>query len=124
MTLEKSVVDLLLANSLTISTVESCTGGLLAARLINVPGVSEVFKSGYITYSNKAKLRLLGIKKNTLLKYGAVSEEIASQMAKGAAMVSKADVVVSITGIAGPDGGSQEKPVGLVYIGCTVCGRM
>lgn len=123
-TLEKSVVDLLLANSLTISTVESCTGGLLAARLINVPGVSEVFKSGYITYSNKAKRRLLGIKKNTLLKYGAVSEEIASQMAKGAAMVSKADVVVSITGIAGPDGGSQEKPVGLVYIGCNVCGRM
>ncbi len=123
-TLEKSVVDLLLANNLTISTVESCTGGLLAARLINVPGVSEVFKSGYITYSNKAKRRLLGIKKNTLLKYGAVSEEIASQMAKGAAMVSKADVVVSITGIAGPDGGSQEKPVGLVYIGCNVCGRM
>lgn len=123
-TLEKSVVDLLLANNLTISTVESCTGGLLAARLINVPGVSEVFKSGYITYSNKAKRRLLGIKKNTLLKHGAVSEEIASQMAKGAAMVSKADVAVSITGIAGPDGGSEEKPVGLVYIGCNVCGRI
>lgn len=123
-TLERSVVDLLLANQLTVSTVESCTGGLLAARLINVPGVSEVFKSGYITYSNKAKRRLLGIKKNTLLKHGAVSEEIASQMAKGAAMVSKADVTVSVTGIAGPDGGSEEKPVGLVYIGCNVCGRI
>ena len=122
-TLEKAVVDLLLANGLTVSTVESCTGGLVAARLINVPGVSEVFKSGYITYSNKAKRRLLGIKKNTLTKHGAVSEEVARDMAKGAAMVSKADVVVSITGIAGPDGGTEEKPVGLVYIGCYVCGR-
>lgn len=122
-TLEKAVVDLLLANKLSISTVESCTGGLLAARLINVPGVSEVFKSGYITYSNKAKRRLLGIKKNMLAKHGAVSEEVARAMAKGAAAVSKADVVVSVTGIAGPDGGTEEKPVGLVYIGCYVCGR-
>lgn len=123
-TLEKAVVDLLLANKLTISTVESCTGGLLAARLINVAGVSEVFKSGYITYSNKAKRRLLGIKKNILLKHGAVSEPIAREMAKGAALVSKADVTVSITGIAGPDGGTEDKPVGLVYIGCSVCGRI
>lgn len=123
-TLEKSVVDLLLANGLTISTVESCTGGMLAARLINVPGVSEVFKSGYITYSNKAKRRLLGIKKNILLKHGAVSEEIAREMAKGAALVSKAEVTVSVTGVAGPDGGSEAKPVGLVYIGCNVCGRV
>lgn len=123
-TLEKAIVDLLLANKLTISTVESCTGGLLAARLINVPGVSEVFKSGYITYSNKAKRRLLGIKKNLLLKHGAVSKEIAREMAKGAALVSKADVTVSVTGIAGPDGGSEEKPVGLVYIGCDVCGKI
>ena len=123
-TLEKAIVDLLLANKLTISTVESCTGGLLAARLINVPGVSEVFKSGYITYSNKAKRRLLGIKKNTLLKHGAVSKEIAKEMVKGAALISKADVAVSVTGIAGPDGGSEEKPVGLVYIGCNVCGRI
>ena len=123
-TLEKAIVDLLLANKLTITTVESCTGGLLAARLINVPGVSEVFKSGYITYSNKAKRRLLGIKKNLLLKHGAVSKEIAREMAKGAALISKADVTVSVTGIAGPDGGSEEKPVGLVYIGCDVCGRI
>ena len=123
-TLGKAVVDLLLANKLTVSTVESCTGGLVAARLINVPGVSEVFKSGYITYSNKAKRRLLGIKKSTLLKHGAVSEEIAREMAKGAALVSKSDVTVSITGIAGPDGGSEEKPVGLVYIACNVCGRI
>lgn len=123
-TLEKAIVDLLLANKLTISTVESCTGGLLAARLINVPGVSEVYKSGYIAYSNKAKRRLLGIKKNILVKHGAVSKEIAREMVKGAALLSKADVAVSITGIAGPDGGSEEKPVGLVYIGCSVRGKI
>jgi len=123
-TLEKSVVDLLLANHLTICTVESCTGGLLAARLINVPGVSEVFKAGYITYSNKAKRRLLGVKKTLLLKHGAVSEQIAKEMARGAALASKADVTVSITGIAGPGGGTEEKPVGLVYMGCSVCGRV
>lgn len=123
-TLEKAVVDLLFANKLTITTVESCTGGLLAARLINVPGVSEVFKAGYITYSNKAKRRLLGVKKNLLERRGAVSKEVAREMAKGAALVSKSDVTVSITGIAGPDGGSEEKPVGLVYIGCSVCGKI
>lgn len=123
-TLEKSVVDLLAANKLTACTVESCTGGKLAARLINVPGVSEVFKSGYVTYSNKSKRRLLGIKKSILLKHGAVSEQIAREMAKTAAALARADVSVSTTGIAGPDGGTPEKPVGLVYIGCNVCGRI
>lgn len=123
-TLEKAVVDLLTANKLTACTVESCTGGMLSARLINVPGVSEVFKSGYVTYSNKSKRRLLGIKKNLLSKYGAVSEQIAREMAKTAAMLAKTDVSVSTTGIAGPDGGTQEKPVGLVYIGCNVCGKI
>lgn len=121
-TLEKAVVDLLLANELTVSCAESCTGGLLAARLINVPGVSEVFKSGYITYSNKAKRRILGVKKGLLEKHGAVSAVVATEMAKGTAFVSKADVTVGITGIAGPDGGTKEKPVGLVYIACNVKG--
>ena len=123
-TLEKAVVDLLMANKLTACTVESCTGGMLSARLINVPGVSEVFKSGYVTYSNKSKRRLLGIKKNILLKHGAVSEQIAREMAKTAASLARTDVSVSTTGIAGPDGGTAEKPVGLVYIGCNVCGRI
>ena len=123
-TLEKAVVDLLLANKLTVSTVESCTGGMLAARLINVPGVSEVYKAGHITYSNKAKRKVLGIKKSILEKYGAVSEIVARDMAKYAATISKSDVTVSITGIAGPDGGTPEKPVGLVYIGCNVCGKI
>ena len=123
-TLEKAVVDLLTANHLTISTVESCTGGMLAARLINVSGVSEVFKTGYITYSNKSKRKILGIKKALLEKHGAVSLEVAKEMAKGAALFAKADVAVGITGVAGPEGGSDEKPVGLVYIACSVCGRM
>ena len=123
-TLEQAVVDLLLANNLTVSTVESCTGGMVAARLINVPGVSEVFKSGSITYSNKAKRKIVGVKRSDLEKHGAVSEKVAKDMAKGEAMLTKADVVVSVTGIAGPDGGTVEKPVGLVYIGCYVKGKI
>lgn len=123
-TLEQAVVDLLLANNLTVSTVESCTGGMVAARLINVPGVSEVFKSGHITYSNKAKRKIVGVKRSDLEKYGAVSEKVAKDMAKGDAVLTKADVVVSVTGIAGPDGGTTEKPVGLVYIGCYVKGKI
>lgn len=83
MTLEKAVVDLLLANELTVSTIESCTGGMLAARLINIPGVSEVFKTGYITYSNKAKRKIAGVKKGTLDKFGAVSPATAKEMARG-----------------------------------------
>lgn len=123
-TLEKAVVDLLEERHLSVSTAESCTGGMLAARLINVPGVSNTYKSGYITYSNKAKRKVLGVKKSLLEKKGAVSEETAEAMAKGAAGISKADVAVAVTGIAGPDGGTKEKPVGLVYIACNVCGRV
>ncbi len=123
-TLEKAVADLLSANDLTVTCAESCTGGLLSARLVNVPGISEVYKMGAVTYSNKAKRRLLGVKKSTLLKYGAVSAETAEEMAKGAASAFKADVAVSVTGIAGPDGGTDEKPVGLVYIACCVKGKI
>lgn len=123
-TLEKAVVELLIKNHLTVSCAESCTGGLLSARLINVSGVSEVYKSGFITYANKAKHKLLGVKKGLLRKYGAVSKQVAAEMAKGAAMAAKADVAVGITGIAGPDGGTEEKPVGLVYIGCYVNGEV
>ncbi len=122
-TLEQSIVDLLVDNALTVSTVESCSGGLVAGRLINVPGVSEVFKMGHITYSNKAKRKIIGVKRSTLEKYGAVSEQVAAEMAKGGFGLSKADVTVSVTGIAGPDGGSETKPVGLVYIGCCVKGK-
>lgn len=123
-TLEKAVVDLLIANQLSVVTVESCTGGMLAARLTNVPGVSETFKTGLITYANKSKRKLAGVKKSTLDKYGAVSEQTAREMAKGAALLHKADVSAAITGIAGPDGGTDKKPVGLVYIACSVCGTV
>ncbi len=122
-TLEKAVVDILLANNLTVSFAESCTGGMLSARLINVSGVSECYKSGFITYSNKAKRKILGVKKSILDKYGAVSRETAKAMAEGTMDVSKADVTVAITGVAGPDGGTEEKPVGLVYIACSVKGK-
>lgn len=123
-TLEQAVVDLLMANNLTVTCAESCTGGMLSARLINIPGVSEAYKSGYVTYSNKAKRKILGVKKSTLEKHGAVSKQTAEEMAKGAAFITKADVAVAITGIAGPDGGTQEKPVGLVYIACNVKGKV
>lgn len=123
-TLEKAVVDLLQANDLTVTCVESCTGGLLSARLINVPGVSDIYKSGVITYSNKSKRRFVGVKKTTLQRYGAVSEQTAEEMAKGAVLLTKADVSVAVTGIAGPDGGTEEKPVGLVYIACNVKGKV
>ncbi|MCM1112301.1 MAG: competence/damage-inducible protein A [Muribaculum sp.] len=123
-TLEKAVEELLLANKLTLTCAESCTGGLLSARLVNVPGSSEVFKSGLVTYSNKAKRKLLGVKKSTLQKYGAVSARTAEEMARGAANLSKCDVTVSVTGLAGPDGGTKEKPVGLVYIACNIKGKV
>lgn len=122
--LEQSVVDLLLANNLTVTTVESCTGGLLAGRLINVPGVSEIFKMGHITYSNKAKRKIVGVRRKTLEKYGAVSGQVVKEMVNGVLQITRADVAVSISGLAGPDGGTPEKPVGLVYIACSVCGTV
>ncbi len=115
-TLEMAVVKLLTKHELTVTTVESCTGGLIAGRLVNVPGVSEVFREGFVTYSNKAKRKYVDVSKSTLKKYGAVSEETAREMAIGGAFASDSDVCVAVTGIAGPDGGTEEKPVGLVYI--------
>ena len=123
-TLEMAVVDLLKAGELTISTAESCTGGLLAGRIINVSGVSDFYKSGFITYSNKAKRKIIGVKKSTLEKYGAVSKQTAEEMVLGVHGVNKADVILATTGIAGPDGGTEEKPVGLVYISCFVRGKI
>ena len=123
-TLEQAFVDLLLANNLTVCTVESCTGGLVSARLINVPGVSEVYKFGHVTYSNKAKRKIVGVKKSTLEKYTAVSEQVALQMVKGAGVFSKADVAISVTGIAGPEGGTEDIPVGTVFIACDVKGNI
>lgn len=123
-TLEESIVELLANNNFTIATAESCTGGLLSGRIINVPGASEVFKEGIITYSNKSKKNRLLVKKPTLVKYGAVSAECAKEMVKGLVGYTKSDTGLAVTGIAGPDGGTKEKPVGLVYIACSVGGKI
>lgn len=123
-TLEETIVQLLKEQKLTITTVESCTGGMVSARLTDVPGVSEVFKQGLVTYSNKAKRKLIGVKKITLKKYTAVSEQTAWEMARGGAVLTGADVCLSVTGYAGPDTGENHEPVGLVYIGCNVKGTI
>ena len=114
--LEKKVVELLQKLNLSISTAESCTGGMLASKLIDVPGVSDIFYEGIVSYSNEAKQKRLNVKAETLEKYGAVSEEVAKEMVLGL----HTDVVLSTTGIAGPGGGSDEKPVGLVYMGIRI----
>lgn len=119
-TLEESIASLLQERNLTLTTVESCTGGLLSGRLVNVPGVSGVFRQSFVTYSNKAKRKLVNVKKSTLKAYGAVSAKTAKEMARGGIRAAGCDVAVSVTGIAGPDGGSVEKPVGLVYIGVAI----
>lgn len=123
-TLEEAVVELLKEKNFTLTTAESCTGGLLAGRIMNVAGASSVYCEGYITYADAAKEKLLGVNKSTLESYGAVSRETAHEMAEGAAKAANADAAVSVTGIAGPGGGTEEKPVGLVYIGCYVRGRV
>lgn len=114
--IEDKVSQLLIEKNLTISVAESLTGGLVASRLISYPGISKVFLEGFVTYSNESKIRKLNVKKETIENYGAVSEQTAKEMAYGAALASGSDIGVSTTGIAGPDGGSREKPVGLVYI--------
>jgi nicotinamide-nucleotide amidase len=118
--LEESIVNLLKRYDLKLVTAESCTGGLLAGRIVGVAGVSDVFSRGFITYSNKSKRKVLDVNKKTLEEYGAVSKQTAKEMAVGAAIAGHADVAVSVTGIAGPGGGTEEKPVGLVYIGCHI----
>jgi nicotinamide-nucleotide amidase len=100
-----------------IATAESCTGGMIAARITSVSGSSGCFDCGLVTYSNYQKHKLLGVRRGTLKKYGAVSRETALEMCKGARRVTNADIAVSVTGIAGPTGGSEEKPVGTVWIG-------
>ena len=123
-TLAETIVGLLKEQKMTITTVESCTGGMVSARLTDVAGVSEVFKQGFVTYSNKAKRKLIGVKKMTLKKYTAVSEQTAWEMARGGAVLTEADVCVSVTGYAGPEGGEDGQPAGLVYIGCNVRGKI
>jgi len=116
-TLEGAVARLLQERGATLALAESCTGGLLAKRLTDMPGSSAYFTEGLVTYSNEAKERLLGVPHALLLEHGAVSEPVARAMAEGARRISGADYGLSVTGIAGPDGGTEEKPVGLVFVG-------
>ena len=109
--------DFLKQNNLTISAAESCTGGMIASTITNVSGASDIFGMGVVTYSNEAKMKLIGVSEDTLKRYGAVSEQTVSEMATGVLKLSGSDVSVAVTGIAGPTGGTPEKPVGLVYIG-------
>ena len=118
--MEEELVEILTKKQYKITTAESCTGGLVAATIVNVSGASEVFQAGFVTYANEAKEKELGMKSETLQTYGAVSEKTAKEMAIGCAAHAKAQVGISTTGIAGPGGGTAEKPVGLVYIGCAV----
>ncbi len=122
--LETAISNLCEKHGFTISTAESCTGGLVAGTLINAAGISVVYKEGFITYSNEAKENRLGVKHETLEQFGAVSEETATEMAYGCAKNAGTDFSVVTTGIAGPGGGTDEKPVGLVYIGCYAKGKV
>lgn len=115
--LEEEVGELLIGNNISLSTAESCTGGLISARLTDIAGISAVYKGGVVSYSNEAKADILGVRQETLERYGAVSKETAMEMAEGVRRRTKADIGISVTGIAGPGGGTAEKPVGLVYIG-------
>ena len=113
----KSLINLLAKKKLKISIAESCTGGLLASTITSVSGASRIFNLGLVTYSNQAKIKVLKVNKNIIRKYGAVSHECCLEMVKNLSKISKANINVSITGVAGPKGGTKQKPVGLVYIG-------
>lgn len=123
-TLENVLSEMLVSKNLTIATAESCTGGMISSKLVNYPGISSVFMEGVVTYTNEAKIRRLGVKKETLDKYGAVSSEVAAEMAQGIAKTAGVSIGISTTGIAGPGGGSEEKPVGLVYVGFCINGEI
>ena len=115
--LSLKIVKLLTKKKLTVSFAESCTGGLLASSITSISGSSKVFNMGLVTYSNNAKVKLLQVPKKTIIKYGAVSYETCLSMVKNLSKISKANISISITGVAGPNGGTKAKPVGLVYIG-------
>ena len=113
----KSLIKLLIKKKIKVSFAESCTGGLLASTVTSINGASKVFNLGLITYSNQSKIKVLKVNKNIIKKYGAVSYECCKSMVINLAKISKANINISITGIAGPKGGTKQKPVGLVYIG-------
>lgn len=119
----KDIVELLKQKKLTISTAESCTGGLLSELITSVSGASEIFELGICTYSERIKHEYLGVPVEEIEKYGVVSEQVALSMVRGLKERSGADICISVTGIAGPGGGTPEQPVGTVYIGFDICGE-
>lgn len=123
MTLEEELVDLLIEKNYHISFAESCTGGLCAATLVNVANASKVFDMSFVTYANEAKTNLLGVSEETIKKHGVVSEEVAREMAQGVAKKAKSEIGVGVSGIAGPSGGTAEKPVGMVCFGFCINGK-
>lgn len=123
MPVEFQVYELLKKHNLTLSTAESATGGMIASMLVNVPGISEFFQEGYVTYSNDAKVKMLGVDRTLIDTYGVVSKEVAKNMAFSTAKTAGTDAALSVTGVAGPDGGTADCPVGTVYIGCYFKGR-
>lgn len=123
MTNAEKLVSILIEKGYQVSCAESCTGGKLTGAIVDVPDASKVLNAGIVTYSNEAKMWYLGVKEETLEKYGAVSENTASEMAEGIAEANKAQIGVSVTGLAGPGGGTKEKPVGMVCFGFYVCGE-
>jgi len=124
MYLYKKIISKLIKDNITISTAESCTGGLLAYTIIKNKDSSKVYQGGYITYSNELKVMDLNVKKITLKNYGAVSKETAREMVKGLFLKTRTNICISTTGIAGPGGGSKSKPIGLVYIGIQKNGKI
>lgn len=122
--MEEELVKYLTENKMTITTAESCTGGMISSTIVNVPGASWVLNEAYVTYANEAKEKLVGVSYKTLEEFGAVSKETAYEMAEGAAKAANADCAIAVTGIAGPDGGTEEKPVGTVYAGYCVKGKI
>lgn len=117
------LLDLLKKNHFTVTTAESCTGGMVAARLVDIPGISSYFEEGYITYSDRVKTKVLGVPEEIITQFGVVSVETAIAMAEGACNVSGATCAITTTGVAGPDGGTDETPVGCVCFGCVVDGK-
>ena len=113
----KKIINLLKRKKLKIAVAESCTGGMLSSAITSVSGSSKIFNLGLVTYSNESKIKVLKISKKTIKKYGSVSEQVCAAMAKNVSKIGKTKMSVSVTGIAGPDGGTRKKPVGLVYVG-------
>ena len=121
--IEEKVFELLKQHKITLATAESATGGMIASMLVNVPGISEFFQEGYVTYSNDAKVKMIGVDRILIDTYGVVSKEVAENMAISVARTAGTDAALSVTGVAGPDGGTDNCPVGTVYIGCFFKGK-